>query len=117
MLSRTVLALALASAAAGPFGGLIAPGCLTFSIRNALYNQLPVRPVLIAGLGLERLDLPRPVRPGDVLSITVGVESARRSNSRPETGIVTTQQSVLNQANEVVLSMVAKMIVRARESG
>ena len=106
-----------AAAAAGPFGGLIAPGCLTFSIRNALYNQLPVRPVLIAGLGLERLDLPRPVRPGDVLSITVGVESARRSNSRPEAGIVTTQQSVLNQANEIVLSMVAKMIVRAREPG
>ena len=44
------------AAAASPFGSLIAPGCLTFAIRNALHNQLPVRPVLVAGLGLERLD-------------------------------------------------------------
>ena len=103
------------AAAAGPFGGLIAPGCLTFAIRNALYNQLPVRPVLVAGLGLERLDLSQPVRPGDVLSIRVEVEETRRSKSRPDTGIVTTRQSVLNQSDEVVLSMVAKMIVRSRD--
>ena len=105
-----------AAAAQGPFGGLIAPGCLTFAIRNALYNQLPVRPVLVAGLGLEQLDLAHPVRPGDVLSIRVGVDNARRSKSRPDTGIVTTRQSVLNQSDEVVLSMIAKMIVRARDS-
>ena len=56
------------AAAAGPFGGLIAPGCLTFSIRNALYNQLSGRPVLVAGLGVEQMDLAKPVRPGDTLS-------------------------------------------------
>lgn len=102
------------AAAEGAFGGLVAPGCLTFAIRNALHNQLPVRPVLYAGLGLERLDLPNPVRPGDVLSLRVDVIDVRRSRSRPDTGIVTTRQSVLNQDETVVLTMEAKMIVRAR---
>ena len=98
----------------GPFGGLIAPGCLTFAIRNALYNQLPGRPVLIAGLGLDSMELPTPVRPGDTLSIRVSVEDARRSASKPDRGIVTMKQAVENQRGEVVLSMVSKMIVRAR---
>jgi acyl dehydratase len=98
----------------GPFGGLIAPGCLTFSIRQALYNQLPVRPVLVAGLGLETMDLPTPVRPGDMLHLVVEVAETRRSRSRPDRGIVATRQSVINQNGETVLTMIAKMIVRAR---
>jgi acyl dehydratase len=104
------------AAANGPFGGLIAPGCLTFSIRNALYNQLSARPVLIAGLGLERMDLPNPVRPGDTLSIRISVVETRRSKSKPDTGIVTMQQAVENQDGKTVLSMTSKMIVRARAS-
>lgn len=106
-----------AAAQAGPFGGLIAPGCLTFAIRNALYNQLPVRPVLIAGLGLDSMELPTPVRPEDVLSIRISVEDTRRSASKPDRGIVTLRQTVENQRGEIVLSMVSKMIVRARPTG
>ena len=102
------------AAAQSPFGGLIAPGCLTFSIRQALHNQLPVRPALIAGLGADALDLPTPVRPNDTLHLKIEVVEARRSRSRPDRGIVATRQSVLNQNDEVVLTMIAKMIVRAR---
>lgn len=104
------------AAAAGPFGGLIAPGCLTFSIRQALFNQLPGRPVLVAGLGLESMALETPVRPGDVLSLEITVDDARRSRSKPEQGIVTTRQRMTNQRDETVLTMIAKMIVRARET-
>jgi len=104
------------AAKAGPFGGLVAPGCLTFSIRNALHNQLPVRPALYAGLGLDQMLLPNPVRPGDVLGIRVEVIEARRSKSRPETGVVQTRQTVVNQDGETVLTMDAKMIVRARDA-
>jgi acyl dehydratase len=104
------------AAAAGPFGGLIAPGCLTFAVRNALYNQLPARPVLVAGLGLEKMELPTPVRPGDVLSLRVSVVATRRSESKPDTGIITMNQAVENQKGEVVLSMTSKMIVRGRSA-
>jgi len=100
----------------GAFGGLVAPGCLTFAIRNALHNQLPVRPALYAGLGLDQMMLPNPVRPGDVLGLQLEVLEARRSKSRPETGVVQTRQTVVNQDGATVLTMDAKMIVRARES-
>jgi len=105
------------AAAESSFGGLIAPGCLTFAIRNALHNQLPYRPVLVAGLGLERLDLRTPVRVGDRLTLRLEVAESRRSKSKPDTGIVTTRQSILNQNGEIVLVMDAKMIVRAKTSG
>ncbi len=100
----------------GPFGGLVAPGCLTFSIRNALHNQLPVRAALYAGLGLDQMLLPNPVRPGDVLGLELEVVEARRSKSRPETGVVHTRQTVVNQDGETVLTMEARMIVRARSA-
>jgi len=101
----------------GPFGGLVAPGALSFAIRNALHNQLPVRAKLFAGLGLDNLLLPHPVRPGDVLSLRVEFVEARRSKSRPRTGVVVTRQSVLNQNGTTVLTMDAKMMVHARTDG
>ena len=83
---------------------------------NALSNQLPVRPALYAGLGLEEMLLPKPVRPGYELHLQVEVIEARRSKSRPETGVVQTRQAVVNQDGDTVLTMTAKMIVRAREA-
>jgi acyl dehydratase len=104
-----------AAAEAGPFGGLIAPGCLTFAIRTALANQLPGRPALIAGLGVEHMDLPKPVRPGDTLSLRMRVTERRRSASRPERGIITMEHQVLNQNGESVLTMTSRMMVEARD--
>lgn len=105
-----------AAAEAGPFGGLIAPGCLTFAIRTALANQLPGRPALIAGLGVEKMDLPKPVRPGDQLSLRMLVKERRRSASRPERGIITMEHQVLNQEGELVLTMISRMMVELRET-
>jgi acyl dehydratase len=104
-----------AAAADSHFGGLVAPGCLTFSIRSALVNQLDFRPALIAGLGVEKLDLPHPVRPGDQLSLRLRVLSRRRSDSRPDRGIVNLEYEIENQKDEVVLSMSAKMLVALRD--
>jgi acyl dehydratase len=96
------------------FGGLVAPGCLTFCIRTALSNQLPYRPALVAGLGVEKMDLSKPVRPGDVLSIRMRVTDRRISSSRPDRGIVTMDHAVLNQKGEAVLSMISRMMVELR---
>ena len=102
------------AAAKSRFGGLIAPGCLTFAIRNALGNQLPGRPALIAGLGVERMDLTTPVRPDDVLSIRMTVIERRLSKSKPDAGIITMKHAVENQKGEVVLEMTSRMMVRVR---
>ena len=98
------------------FGGLVAPGALTFSVRSALVNQLDKKPALIAGLGVDKLDLPTPARPGDRLSLRMRVVESRRSKSKPERGLVTLEYEVLNQSGDVVLSMLARMMVAARGS-
>lgn len=103
------------AAAKSHFGGLVAPGCLTFAIRNALGNQLPGRPALVAGLGVERMDLTTPVRPDDRLSLRMSVLERRQSKSRPEAGIITMKHSVENQSGEVVLAMISRMMVELRD--
>ena len=102
------------AAAKSHFGGLVAPGCLTFCIRTALANQMPDRPALVAGLGVEKMDLAKPVRPGDVLSLRMRVTDRRVSSSRPDRGIVTMEHAVLNQRGEAVLSMISRMMVELR---
>jgi len=104
------------AAAESHFGGLVAPGCLTFSIRSALASQLEFRPALIAGLGVEKLDLPHPVRPGDALILRMRVLSRRRSESKRDRGVVDVEYEIENQNQEVVLSMSAKLLVALRES-
>ena len=103
------------AAADSHFGGLVAPGCLTFSIRSALANQLDFRPALIAGLGVEMLDLPHPVRPDDELALRMRVLSRRRSESKPDRGVVEVEYEIENQNHDVVLSMSAKMLVALRD--
>jgi acyl dehydratase len=44
------------------------------------------------------------VRPGDVLTVRVTVQGARRSQSRPDRGIVQSLIEVSNQNGEVVMT-------------
>jgi len=93
------------------FGGLVAPGCLVFAIRAALVNRLERRPAYLAGLGLENMDLPHPVRPGDHLLLTIECIDRRESKSRPEAGIVCFRNTMVNQHDDVVMTMIAKVMV------
>ena len=42
---------------------------------------------------------------------------ARRSRSKPDRGLVTTRMEVLNQKQEVVMSLKAMSMLRCRNSG
>jgi len=106
-----------AAAAASVFGGLVASGCHVFCIRSWLSSRLDPRPSLVAGLGLEAMDLPTPVRPGDRLSLRVEVLDKRRSSSRPDLGIVRMRNTLVNQRGEPVMTLVAKLLVSCRAAG
>ena len=99
------------------FGGLVASGCHVFCIRSWLSSRLDPRPALVAGLGLEAMDLPTPVRPGDRLSLRVEVLDKRRSSSRPDRGIVRMRNTLVNQRGEPVMTLVAKLLVSCRAAG
>jgi acyl dehydratase len=93
-----------------PFKGLAASGAHTISVYfRLLYNlsQLEQEPLAaIAGLGFE-IKLPRPVRPGDALTLTTEPIEKRESESNPKAGIARTKGTLTNQAGEVVLEVVA----------
>lgn len=97
------------------FGGLVAPGCLVFALRSRLVNQLDPPLAYLAGLGLENMDLPHPVRPGDQLSLSLQCLERRESQSRADAGIVRLANTLSNQRGEVVLAMVAKVMVAKRQ--
>jgi acyl dehydratase len=61
----------------------------------------------LGAAGVDELRWPRPVRPGDTLSIQATVLEARQSNSKPDRGIVRTLIEAVNQAGEPVLRMTA----------
>ena len=102
------------AAEASEFGALVASGCHVFCIRSWLSSHLSPRPALVAGLGLESLDLPAPVRAGDRISMEVEYLEKRLSRSRPDRGIVRMRNTLVNQRGEPVMTLVAKLLVPVR---
>ena len=101
-------------AAAGPFGELIASGWQTMAVtmRKIVENYLPHNGLVAPGV--DEIRWPRPVRPGDTLSIRVTVTEARRSKSRPDRGLVHSLVETLNQHDEVVMTFKPMNFVRTR---
>ncbi len=101
-------------AASGPFGEVIASGWHTIAraMRLLVDNFLPHDG--LAAPGIDELRWPRPVRPGDTLTLHATIEQARRSRSKPDRGLVHTLLEVLNQRGEVVMSMKPMNLVRVR---
>jgi itaconyl-CoA hydratase len=65
-------------------------------------------------LGLEDCTFHRAVHPGDTLTATTTVVGARRSESRPGTGIVTWRTEARNQRGELVVDFERTNLVRER---
>jgi acyl dehydratase len=103
-------------AASGPFGGLIASGWHTAGLMMRLYVENYLSHVAsLASPGIDELRWLAPVRPGDALTLRVTIRSARRSQSKPDRGLVHTFIEVLNQDRAVVMSMLAMNLLRCRD--
>ncbi len=103
------------AAAEGPFGGLIASGWHTASLvmRLLVVNYL-ARGASLASPGVDELRWLLPVRPGDKLRVRATVVEARRSQSKPDRGLIRTKIEALNQDDRVVMSMIAMNLFRCR---
>ena len=99
----------------GPFGGLIASGWHTAAVMMRLLADNFISHVGgMASPGVDEIRWLLPVRPGDKLSIRVTVLEARRSRSKPDRGIVRTLVQVLNQNQEIVMTLKPLSIMRCR---
>ena len=103
------------AAARGDFGGLIASGWQTATIMMRLFvGHFLSKVASLASPGIDELRWTRPVRPGDVLRIRVTILDATHSRSRPDRGMVRTLVEVLNQNDEVVMSLRPMNLLRCR---
>ena len=99
------------------YGGVIASGWHTAALMMRIYTENYLSRVANLGSpGGDELRWDKPVFPGDELCVRATVLEARRSASHPDRGIVRTFIQVLNQKNEVVMSMKMVNFVRCRDS-
>jgi acyl dehydratase len=99
----------------GPFGGLIASGWHTAGLMMRLLADHYLSKVAsLASPGLDELRWPHPVRPGDRLRLRTTILETRESRSKPDRGVVRTRGEMLNQNDEIVLSMIAVNMVSKR---
>ena len=107
-----------AAAGRGAYGGLIASGWHTGSLLMRMLVEHYLSPVSSLGSpGIDELRWLAPVRPGDTLSARVTVMEARRSQSKPDRGLVRAHMEALNQRREVVMSMKALNFTLCRPAG
>jgi len=103
------------AAARGYFGGLIASGWHTASlVMRLLVDNYLARDASLASPGIDELRWLWPVRPGDQLRVRATVIEARRSQSKPDRGLVRTKIETRNQDGRVVMSMLAMNLFRRR---
>jgi acyl dehydratase len=103
------------AAADGPFGGLIASGWHTTAVvmRLLVENYLPPGGSL-GGPGVDEIRWPNPVRPGDTLRVRATVTEARKSQSRPDRGVVKTMAEAVNSGGQPVMRVTAVNFIAAR---
>jgi acyl dehydratase len=105
----------LEAARKSAFGGLIASGWFTAALTmRLLVDQYLSRVASMGSPGAGEVRWLRPVRPGDELSLRVEILETRRSESKPDRGVVRAFVEVLNQHREVVMTREAVGIIRCR---
>ena len=104
------------AAKATMFGGLAASGWHTaaLTMRLLVDGGAPIAGGII-GAGMDELRWPRPVRPGDELTVESEVLEIRPSRSRPQQGMVKMRTTTLNQIGEPVQVFVGNLVVPRRE--
>jgi len=97
------------------FGGLVASGWMSAGVLMRLLVEHYVSPVASMGSpGVDELRWHKPVKPGDRLHARVEVVGKRRSQSKPDRGLIHFVQQGLNQQGEIVISFKGMGMYRCR---
>jgi acyl dehydratase len=106
------------AAEASIFRGLAASGWHTAALTMRLLVDGELKPAGgIIGAGFDEMQWPRPVRPGDELTVESEVLEVRASRSRPGQGMIKLRSTTLNQHGEPVMISVGNLVVRSRVVG
>lgn len=92
------------AAAASIYGGIIASGWHTGSVMMRLLTTV-LGESSMGSPGAEKFRWLAPVRPGDRLRLRLTVLETKASQSKPDRGIMRLRNEMVNQDDEVVMSM------------
>lgn len=105
------------AAKATPFGGLIASGWQSCGVAMRLMCEAYLNESSCVGSpGIDEVRFLKPVRPGDTLRFRSTVLDSAPSKTQPNRGTVTFRWELLNQRDEVVLSMLGRQFYLKRGS-
>ena len=100
-----------AAARQSQFGGLTASACHVFCVAARLLSEM--EPLAVIAAARHELELVRPARPGDVISMTVACAEKRGSRSKRDRGTVRFDAE-LNTSDGVVVARLVSFILLAR---
>jgi acyl dehydratase len=95
-------------------GGLTAPGTYLLAVKLKLVHSLPLRRTVIASIGYDEVRFHRAVRPGESLHLVLEWIDKRRSESKPDRGIVKGRYSLVDATGDAALSHLDTLLMRLR---
>jgi acyl dehydratase len=95
--------------------GRVAPGSLVFCLAEGLLTQATMQKTGYAFLNMS-LDIKGPVFVGDTIHVECEVIESRRSQSRPNRGLVRTRNRIVKQDGTLVQEYTPLRMVKCRES-
>lgn len=103
-----------AAAAETFFGGLAASGTHTFAVWAKLYWHNTPGWATEAGAEIRRMRLPRPVRPGDTLTLRTEITGKRLSPINSRAGFIDQSHEMTNQDGRRVCTMDCTIMIERR---
>lgn len=100
------------AARASEFGRILVNGTFTFALMVGLSVGDTSLGTLVANLGYDQVQMPKPVFIGDTMRAQTEVVELRESRSRPEAGIVVFRHELINQRDEVVCRCLRTALLR-----
>ena len=101
------------AARASPFGGLTASACHVFCVAAKLLSEM--EPLAVIAAARHELDLIRPARPGDKLTLTVGCVEKRPSKTKPDRGTVRLESELRTTDQSVTARLTSTILLARRE--
>jgi acyl dehydratase len=98
-----------------PFGGLTASACHVFCVAARLLSEM--EPLAVIAAARHELDLVRPARPGDRLSMTVACAEKRESRSKPDRGSVSFVSELKTSDGSVTARLTSTIVLARRRAG
>ena len=103
------------AARASIHGGIIACTAHIFAIITRLGAEMETKDAGLAALGFDEMRLHQPLRAGDTVYFTSECTAVRRSNTKPDRGIVETISRLFNQRDELLFSMQCVLMLASRQ--